>query len=237
MYVIIAGAGLIGRQITDLLVKNKHDVIVIDKDIEVCRSVFEQTGAVTIHGSAIDLNVLKQAGADKADAVVCLMHASADNMACAMLVKNLGVRNIIARMRDPQYETAFKSAGVTTIVRIADLLVNQIMIEIERPKVRKIITLGGGKADIYQVRIPENARCISMTIREITENKQFPNEIVFVGIYREESEEFFIPRGNHKIHEKDNIFLSAKSENIKKATDFLIRTGSKRRITRVTETS
>jgi len=223
MYIIIAGAGIIGQQLTTLLVKNKHDVIVIDKDIEVCEKVFEETGAITINGNAIDLNTLKQAGAEKADAIVCLMHSSADNMACALLVKGMGIPNIIARMRDPQYEEAYKSAGVTTIVRIADLLINQIMIEIERPEVRKIITLGGGKADIYQIRIPENAKSISMTIREITENKGFPDECVFVGIYREESEEFFIPRGNHKIHEHDNIFLSAKHENIKKVADFLIK--------------
>lgn len=223
MYIIIAGAGIIGRHITDLLVKNKHDVIVIDKNAEVCQSVYEETGAITINGDATNLNVLKQAGATKADVIICLMHYSADNMSCSLLVKSLGIPHIIARLRDPQYEEAYKLAGVTSIVRMADLLVNQIMMEIERPKVRKIITLGGGKADIYQVRVPENARCISMSIKEITDSRDFPNECVFVGIYREESEEFFIPRGNHKIHEKDNIFISAKNMDIKQIADFLIK--------------
>ncbi len=223
MYIIIAGAGIIGRQLTNLLVENKHDVIVIDKDPAVCQAVYEETGAITINGDATNLKILKQAGAVKTDVILCLMHYSADNMACSLLAKSLGIPNIIARLRDPQYEQAYKLAGVTTIVRMADLLVNQIMMEIEQPKVRKIITLGGGKADIYQVRIPENARCISMTIREITEDRNFPDECVFVGIYREESQEFFIPRGNHKIHEKDNIFLSTKNQDVKRATDFLIK--------------
>ncbi|MBN2070981.1 MAG: TrkA family potassium uptake protein [Candidatus Krumholzibacteriota bacterium] len=223
MYIIIAGAGIIGRQLTIPLVENKHDVIVIDKDAAVCQGVFEETGAVTIHGDATNLNVLKQAGAGKADAIICLMHYSADNISCSLLAKSLGIPHIIARLRDPQYEPAYKLAGVTTIVRMADLLVNMIMMEVERPKVRKIITLGGGKADIYQVRVPSHARCVSMTIREVTEDRNFPDECVFVGIFREESEEFFIPRGNQRLHENDSIFLSAKSQDIKRATDYLIK--------------
>jgi len=223
MYIIIAGAGLIGRQVVNLLVENKHDVVVIDKDSEVCQSVYEETGAITINGDATNLNILKQAGANKADVIICLMHYSADNMSCSLLAKSFDIPNIIARLRDPQYEPAYKLAGVTTIVRMADLLVNQIMMEIEQPIVRKIITLGGGKADIYQVRVQENARCISMTVKEITEDRHFLDECVFVGVYRQESEEFFIPRGNHKIHARDSIFLSAKKQKINKATDFLIK--------------
>jgi trk system potassium uptake protein TrkA len=196
---------------------------VVDKDAGVCQSVYEETGAITIHGDATNLNVLKQAGASKADAIICLMHYSADNMSCSLLAQSLGIPNIIARLRDPQYEEAYKLAGVTTIVRMADLLVNQIMMEVERPRVRKIITLGGGQADIYQVRVPEKAMCISKTIREITENKGFPDECVFVGIYREETQEFLIPRGNNVIHANDNIFLSAKNQDIKKASDFILK--------------
>lgn len=223
MYIIIAGAGLIGRQLTHQLVKNKHDIVVVDEDAAVCQSLYEETGVITIHGDATNLNVLKQAGGSRADAIVCLMHLSADNISCSLLAKSLGIPNIIARLRDPHYEEAYKLAGVTTIVRMADLLVNQIMMEVERPRVRKIITLGGGQADIYQVRVPENAMCISSTIRQITENKSFPDECVFVGIYREESKEFLIPRGNHVIHANDSIFLSAKNQDIKKASDFIMR--------------
>jgi Trk K+ transport system NAD-binding subunit len=35
MYVIIAGAGIIGQEIIKMLVENKHDVVAVDKDPEV----------------------------------------------------------------------------------------------------------------------------------------------------------------------------------------------------------
>ena len=221
MYIIIAGAGIIGRQLTKLLVENKHDVIVIDKDAAVCQSVFEDTGAITIHGNATDLRILQEAGASKADVLACLMYSSADNIACALIAKSLGIPQIISRLRFPAYEEAYKLAGVTSIVRIADLLINEIMMEIEQPKVKKIMSIGGGRADIYAVKIPPRARSIGMSIKDIGQHKFFPTECVFVGIYREDEDEFFIPRGNHSLHEGDDIFLVSKSQYIKPATDFL----------------
>jgi len=75
---------------------------------------------------------------------------------------------------DPRYEQAYKLAGVTSVVRMADLLLNQIIMEVEQPRVRKIMVLGGGKAQIYAVKIPDKARSIGMAIREITREKRFP---------------------------------------------------------------
>ena len=127
MYIIIAGAGLIGYQVTKELVENKHDVVIIDRESDVCESIYSETGAIAICGNATDINTLEEAGANKADALLCLMRSAADNIACSLLAKSLKIPNIIARLRNPRYEGAYKLAGVTTIVRMADLLVNQIM--------------------------------------------------------------------------------------------------------------
>jgi trk system potassium uptake protein TrkA len=224
MYVIVAGAGVIGQQITRLLVTNKHDVVAIDKDPDVCESLYAETGALTINGNATDIQVLDKAGAKKADVVVCLMHLAADNIACALLSKSLGVPRIIARLRSPDYEDAYKLAGATTIVRMADLLVNQIMTEVEQPKVKKITTLGGGRADIYAVKIPQKAKSVGKNIKEIAEDRNFPKECVVIGIYREEEEDYLIPRGSHVIKEEDTVFLVSKPQDIKQATDTMTRT-------------
>ena len=79
MYIIIAGVGVIGKQVTQVLVENKHDVVVIDRDSEVCEAVYTETGALTIQGNATEIHILQKAGATKADAIVCLMHQAADN--------------------------------------------------------------------------------------------------------------------------------------------------------------
>jgi len=224
MLIIVAGAGLIGSEITPLLVENRHDVVVIDIDRDVCELVHAETGALTIHGSATDIRVLDDAGAGNADVVLCLMRDDADNIACALLARSLGVERVIVRMRNPRYEQAYQKAGVTTIVRVADLLLNQIITEIEQPVVRTIMRLGGGKAEVYAVRISPGAKSIGMAIRDIAQHKDFPRECVFMGIYDEGDDNFLIPRGDYVLQEDHTVFLVSKSQFIKQATDFLRRT-------------
>lgn len=224
MYVIVAGAGIIGQEITKVLTENKHDVVVIDKDPDVCESIYAETGALTINGNATDIHILEKAGAIKADVILCLMHQSADNIACALLSRSLGIPRIVSRLRSPRYEEAYRLAGVTSIVKMADLLVNQIIMEIEQPKVKKIMTLGGGKAEIYAAKIPEGAKSKGMKIKDIAQKKNFPSECLFIGLYKEEKGEFLIPRGSHVIDEGDLVFLLSRSKFIKKATDYITRT-------------
>ena len=223
MYVIVAGAGLIGTETTRLLTANKHDVVTIDLDRTICESVQAETGAMAIHGSATSIEILKNAGARKADVIICVMHNDADNIACALLAKSLGVPRIIARLRDPNYEQAYQLAGVTSVVRMADLLLNQIIMEVEQPRVRKIMVLGGGKAGIYAALIPLSAQAVGKAIKEITREKKFPRDCVFMGIYRKEEDSFLIPRGDYVMRGGDTVFLISTSQSIKPATDFLTR--------------
>ena len=223
MRIIVAGAGVIGYQITRLLVANRHGVVVIDIDRDVCETVYAETGAMAIHGSATDIRILEKAGTAKADAILCLIRSEGDNLATVVLAKSLGVPNIIALLRKPQYEQAYESAGATAIIRMADLLLNQIIMEIEQPKVKKIMSLGGGKAEVYAIKIPDRARSIGMTVAEIAKHQKFPKECVFVGMYNEDVDDFIIPRGEHIIQENETVCLVSNSQHIKQVADFLTR--------------
>jgi len=220
MYVIVAGAGIIGKEITKMLIKNNHDVVVLDRDREVCETIYAETGAMTVNGNATDIHVLEEAGAAQADVILCLMRSHADNIACSLLSKSLGIPRIVARLQDPCYEQAYRQAGVTMIASVADLLITRIITEVEQPKVKRIMTLGGG-AEIYAVNIPENAQGAGMKIMEIAGRADFPKECVFMGIYREEDGTFAIPRGDYVIQEENTVFLVSKPQYIKQATDIL----------------
>ncbi|MBU6997932.1 MAG: TrkA family potassium uptake protein [Theionarchaea archaeon] len=222
MFVIVAGAGIIGKEIVKMLVKKKHDVVVIDRDREVCEMLYAETGAMVIHGNASDILVLEEAGAAQADVIVCLMQSHADNIACSLLAKSLGIPRIIARLKDPRYEQAYLEAGVTTVASVADLLINRIIMGVEQPKVKRIMSLSGG-AEIYAVNIPEKAQVSGMRIREVTSQSKFPREVVFMGIYDENQGSFQIPRGDYIMQPGYTVFLVSKPEDIGKATDILTR--------------
>lgn len=221
MYIIVAGVGVVGGDLTLKLVEKKHDVVVIDKDKETCDRLYSAAGVVAINGNGAHIETLHEAGINKADVVVGAMREDVDNLTCAILAKSLGVPQIIVRMRNPAYEDAYKLAGVTSIVRVADLMINQMMIEIGHPVVRIITTIGGGRGEIFMLVIPPGARIAGMSVEDIAKMPKFPKQCVFIATYSQESEEISFPRGNQIINEGDEVFLISPTENVKKAADFL----------------
>lgn len=221
MYIVIAGAGMIGGELAVKLLENKHDVVVIDRDKEICDKLYSETGVIAINGSVAHIETLIDANVGKADVVIAATGSDASNLAFAILSKSLGVPRITARMRNPAYEEAYRLAGVTSIVRVTDLMVNQMMMQIERPRIRRIMTIGGGRGEIFMVIVPQEAKIAGKTVEDVAKSSKFPSQCVFLAVYNQETDEFSIPRGKQIIKEGDELFLISSSEDIKQAADFL----------------
>ena len=224
MYVIVAGGGMVGGGLVHSLLDNKHDVVLIEQYKELCDKLYAETGVVAINGSATSIEALNEAGIRKTDVLVAATGSDADNLACAILAKSFNVPRVIIRMRDPAYKNAYVVAGADSIVRVTDLMVNQIMMDIENPQVRRITTIGGGKADIFMIKVPDRAKVAGKSVQDIVENRRFPSECVFIAVYNQQTEEFSIPRGKQVINEGNELFLISAAENIKAAVDFLTAT-------------
>lgn len=181
MYIIVAGGGMVGGGLVRSLLDNKHDVVLVERNKELCDKLYAETGVVAICASATSIEALNEAGVRKADVV----------------------------------------AGADSIVRVTDLMVNQMMMDIEHPQVRRITTIGGGKADIFMVKVPDRAKVAGRSVQDVIGNRRFPSECVFVAVYNQQTEEFSIPQGQQIINEGNELFLISAAENIKAAADFL----------------
>ena len=230
MYIIIGGAGMVGGELASRLLINKHDVVVIDQDKQKCDRIYADTGIIAIHGCVSQMDILEEAGIRKADVIVAATVNDADNLACAILARSLEVPRVIVRLRNPTYENAYRLAGVETIVRVTDLMVNQLVMEIENPEVKRITSICEGKADIFKVIIPQDAKVTGQTVREITKHRQFPSECVFMTVYNPETKEFRIPRGDRMLNPGDEVVLVAATENTRAAVDFLTSTNKRSRL-------
>ncbi len=222
MYVLVAGGGMVGGVLVRRLLDNKHDVVLIEQNKTICDKLYAESGVVAVNGGATSIEALSEAGIQKADVLVAATGSDADNLACAILAKSFEVPRIIVRMRHPAYKNAYRVAGVDSIIRVTDLMVNQMMMEIENPEVRRITSIGGGKADIFVVVVPDGAKVAGKSIKNIVGSRHFPPQCVFIGIYNLETEELSIPKGDQIVNEGDELFLVSTIENIKKAVDFLV---------------
>ncbi|MBN2270161.1 MAG: TrkA family potassium uptake protein [Sedimentisphaerales bacterium] len=221
MYVVVIGGGLVGGGLVRLLMDNKHDVVLLERDKEICDALYAETGVIAVHGDGTSVDALKEAGIDKAEVVVATTNSDAVNLAGAVIAHSFDVPQIIVRMRNPSYQNPYRLAGATRIIRVTDLMVNQMMIFIENPKVRRITAIGGGKADVFVVVVPEGARVAGKSIVDITSDSRFPDQCVFVAVFNQDKDEFRIPRGRQIINEHDEVFLISPAEDIKHVVDLL----------------
>ena len=221
MYVVIAGGGLVGGELARKLLANKHDVVVIDSDRDTCDKLYTEMGLVAVCGCAARIDVLQEAGIDKADIVVAATPEDSENLACAILAKSMDVHQIIVRMRNPDYQKAYDYTGVNAVVSVTDLMVDQIIMKIENPKVQRVAAIGNGSVNIFLITVPEGAKVAGMTICEVAKNPKFPQACIFIAVYSRKKGQISRIVSDHVFGEGDEILLTVPVNDVKRVVDIL----------------
>jgi trk system potassium uptake protein TrkA len=139
MNVVIVGCGRVGGFLAGLLDSEGHRVAVIDiastNPARAERAWFQHLPASfkgeTILGDGTDLEVLRQAGVERADAVIALTEGDNRNlMAAQIALKIFGVKRVIAKVNDPVRAQTYRQMGIDTFSRttiLGTLLLGKLM--------------------------------------------------------------------------------------------------------------
>jgi len=193
----------------------------IDLNRELCEVASSQLGVAAICGNATDVSVLEEAEIARADVAVALMRESADNLAFSLLAHSAGVGRIISRMTNPKYRSAFELAGVTTIVDVAGLYLDQVVLEIEHPQVQQVASIVGGQGLIVFVTVEEGSFADGRTLDELRLDRRFPVGCIVSGLHRYESEKLLYPTGRDRILTGDRLLLVGSIEGLTRAADLM----------------
>ena len=64
MNIIIVGSGKVGFTLAEQLVKEEHDVTIVDTDEEALRRAGDQLDIMTVRGNGVSASALREAGAE-----------------------------------------------------------------------------------------------------------------------------------------------------------------------------
>ena len=98
MNIIVIGAGELGRLLASALSEEDHDVVVVDSDADKLARISDKFDAMTVTGSCSSVRVMKQAGAENADAVVAVSGDEAANILACQIANKLGVKHTVCRL-------------------------------------------------------------------------------------------------------------------------------------------
>lgn len=116
MRIIVIGYGRVGSQAVRRLSTENHNITVIDKDRRVLERAARDIRARVVFGDATDPELLREAGAEKADVVFALTRHENTNLMAAQIAKALfKVPRVVAVVYDTLREQSFHQAGIETL--------------------------------------------------------------------------------------------------------------------------
>ncbi|APS00758.1 potassium channel family protein [Pajaroellobacter abortibovis] len=222
MRILIAGAGRAGLHVATHLAQLGHVVIVVDRDEMVTKHAFERYGLIAFAGDATDASLLKEAEVHRADIVVVMLQRDADNLAVALLARAAGVQRVMVRMRDAEYRSVYKSAGINEILSEIDIFIGALATAIEHTEVQHAMILGGGQSIAFELHIPEDAAIVGTMISDIAADPDFPASCVFAGMF-ESGGEVQAPRGFSVVKGGMTVLLVSRCSDIGNIVSFFLR--------------
>ena len=127
MRIVIAGGGDTGVELAKSLIKEKHDVVLIEANRERAEYLAEKLDCLVIYGNASNPETLKEANVHETDYTIVLTGDDKSNIVIALLAKLLGSKNVIVKIEDPLYNDLLYAHGFEYVVNPNRLVVSRIM--------------------------------------------------------------------------------------------------------------
>ncbi|EAP98866.1 putative potassium uptake protein [Janibacter sp. HTCC2649] len=181
MRVVIAGAGSVGRSIARELIRNGHQLLLIDRDADGER-VAKVADAAWLQADACELSALTEAGVADCDVVVAATGDDKANLVVSLLAKTeFGVPRTVARVNNPKNEWMFDDAwGVDVAVSTPRLMTALIEEAVSVGDLVRIFEFQQGRAAMVEMTLPEGSPYAGTRVGDIA----FPPDTVLTAIIR-----------------------------------------------------
>ena len=116
MNIIIVGCGRVGSKLALLLSQEGNNVTIVDDNPASLRRLGGTFNGATIIGNCFDLEILKKAGIEAADAVVVVTNGDNTNIMTSQIARQIyRVPKVIARLYDPLRTEIYQRLGLDII--------------------------------------------------------------------------------------------------------------------------
>jgi len=180
MYVLIAGGGKVGANLTRSLLRAGREVTLIEQNAYRFDKLEVEFEHQVLRGDATELHVLERAGIKRPpDLLVAATGDDEDNIViCQLARERYGVAKVIARINDPRNQSYFDLLGISPTISatgaIMALIEHEVpehglihLLELRKENLEIVeVTVNKGAAcegkHVHALRLPEGARLISV---------------------------------------------------------------------------
>ncbi|MBM7461226.1 potassium channel family protein [Rhodococcus coprophilus] len=206
MKVAIAGAGAVGRSIARELVRNNHEVMLLERKLDHVEPAAVPQ-AQWVHADACELSLLEAAGLENYDVVIAATGDDKVNLVLSLLATTeFGVPRVVARVNDPRNEWLFdESWGVDVAVSTPRMLAALVEEAVTVGDLVRLMTLRKG-ANLVEITLPDTTALAGKPVRKL----QLPRDAALVTILR--GERVIVPQPDDPLEGGDELLFVASQD-------------------------
>jgi len=212
MYIIIVGGGKVGYYLAKTLAQLKYKITVLETNRDHCMNIVNATsdlGVNVINGDGTNMNFLKDADIESADALIAVTGRDQDNLiVCQIAKKEFNTKKTIARVNNPKNIKIFEKLGVDSAVSSTATIVDIIEREVFISDLKSVMTIGN--LIVNEIKLKPGFHSINKQVKDL----ELPKDCILISIIRDSS--VMIPNGSSVLMPGDEIIaVSKKGDEIK----------------------
>jgi trk system potassium uptake protein TrkA len=202
VYIIVVGAGKVGRNLARELIGKGNEVTVIESAPYAHSVLEEEFEHIAMKGDGSEIYVLESAGIERAEMVIAVTGDDEDNILISQMARErYGIERVIARCNNPRNLEHFDLLGVKPAVSATDLILRLIEHEVPRYGMHHLLDLPQENLEILEIEIFANSPAAEKSIAELG----LPDGVLVISILRDGGG--FVPVGASEIHVGDEVLI------------------------------
>jgi trk system potassium uptake protein TrkA len=183
MYVIVAGGGKVGANLTRSLLRLGHEVTLVEQRRQRFEVLEEEFEHQVMNGDATELHVLELAGiARPPDFLIAATGDDEDNIViCQLGREKYGVPKVIARVNDPRNQPHFDLLGISPTICATSGLLALVEHEVPEHDLVHLLELRKENLEIVEVQIDKGSPCAG----KLLEGLALPDGSQVISIVRD----------------------------------------------------
>jgi trk system potassium uptake protein TrkA len=209
MKIVIAGLGTTGYYLAETLLRENHDLILIEKDEKTCLSAQEKLDAKIIEGDASNALTLEPLVEEDTDLFIGVTSNDEANVVATLIARKFGAKRAITRINDPVnaiHPLLTDDPGVY-VLNQEMIVAKDIGRLVGNPGADEIDFFAKGKVEMIKIHAKEESSLLSTPLKDL----KLPNSWLLIGIIRNGT--FRIASGDSMIALNDQVLLIGRPEN------------------------
>lgn len=204
MRIIVVGAGPVGEYLVGLAVDTGHQVALIEADADRAEHCAQRYDALVLHAPIDEEDILDEAGADQAEALIATTDDDSTNLMAMVLGQEYDIASLTSTVNARHRKRLFDRLGVNTLVDPEILVARHLLDLILHPHTEGVTALPG-RGQLYELTLGAQSALVERNFAEIDDQDLLPDH-VFVA-YIERSDKGLYPREDLRLRTDDLLFV------------------------------